>query len=285
MTVAMADPTDVAAREAIASDLGVEPYIVQGDRVSIDRFVAELWREEEQAPAHLLAYAPVDSRVDETGAYADYLTDLLSASIEYVPGDATVDKLVEKTRQDHELVIMDRPDDSARASLFSGAPELMALSCLSVSMLIVHRPCWPLHKLLLVVQGDPSDERATDWTMRLAGPSGASVTAVAVVPPVPPMHHGQGRMERGLAELLVVDTPLGRQMRRVARRLVDRGVEGTLRLRQGSPDWEIRHELVEGQFDLAVIGGASRSGVRRLVLGDLAASLTRIVDRPMLVAR
>jgi hypothetical protein len=51
---------------------------------------------------HLLAYAPVDSRVDEIEAHADYLTNLLSASIEYVPCDATLDRPVEKTRQDRE---------------------------------------------------------------------------------------------------------------------------------------------------------------------------------------
>jgi len=169
--------------------------------------------------------------------------------------------------------------------LFSRSVDEAALSGLSASVLLVRRPSWPLHRILLLIQGEAWDEEATDWTLRLAEPSGASVTALAVVPPVPAMYHGLARMEGGLAELLVTDTPLGREMRQVARRLVDRGVEGTLRLRQGSPEWEIRRELVKGHFDLLVIGGAFRSGVRRLVLGDLAASLARIVDRPVLVAR
>jgi len=34
VTVVMADPSDAAAREAVASDLGVEPCIVRGDQLT-----------------------------------------------------------------------------------------------------------------------------------------------------------------------------------------------------------------------------------------------------------
>jgi len=285
LTVVMADPTDAAAREAIASDLGGDPCVVKGDRTSIDRLVAELWCEEERTCSHLLAYAPAGSRVDEITSYAEYFKDLLGASLDHVPCEATVGTLLEKTRQDCELVIMGRPETVVRGSLFSGALELAALSRLSVSMLIAQRPCWPLRRLLLVIQGEASDEEAMDWTLRLAELSGASVTALAVVPPVPAMYHGLKRMEGGLAELLATDTPLGREMRDVARRLVDKGIEGTLRLRQGSPEWEIRRELVEGQSDLLVIGTASYGRVQRWFVRDLAVSLARFAGRPILVAR
>jgi nucleotide-binding universal stress UspA family protein len=222
--------------------------------------------------------------VDEIRAYAEYLKDLLSASLDHVPREATIDTLAEKTRQDCDLVIMGRPENSLRGSLFSGALEMAALGRLSVSMLIAQQPCWPLHRLLLVIQGEASDEEATAWILRLAELSGASVTALAVVPPIPATYHGLKCMEGGLAELLATDTPLGREMRDMARRLVDRGIEGTLRLRQGSPEWEIRRELVRGQFDILVIGAAPRGGVQRWLVGDLAVSLTR-VDRPILFAR
>ncbi len=99
------------------------------------------------------------------------------------------------------------------------------------------------------------------------------------------MYHGLARMEGGLAELLTTDTALGRQMRRVARQLVEGQVEGALRLRQGAPDWEIRREVVEGQFDLLVIAMAAKDRVRQWALGDLVVSLTCLVDRPILVAK
>jgi nucleotide-binding universal stress UspA family protein len=248
----MADPTDAVAREAIATNLGGEPGIVEGDRISIDRLVAELWREEEQTSSHLLVYAPAGSEEDQLGPYAEYLADLLSASLDYAPRQASLDALLRH------------------------AP---------LPVLIAHRPHWPLQRLLLVIQGETTDEKATDWALRLTRARDASVAALAVVPPVPAMYHGLTRMEGGLAELLTTDTPLGREMRQVARRLVDGNVDGTLLLRQGSPEWEIRRDLVHGQFDLLVIGAAPQDGVRRWFLGDLPVSLTRVVDRPILVAR
>jgi nucleotide-binding universal stress UspA family protein len=98
------------------------------------------------------------------------------------------------------------------------------------------------------------------------------------------MYHGLSRLEGGLPELLTADTPLGRQMRRVAQRLVDSGIEGKLHLRQGAPVWEIRREAVEGGHDLVAVATASQGGLRRLLLGELAISLLRVIDRPVLVA-
>ena len=285
VTVVMADPSDAAAREAVASDLGVEPCIVRGDQMAIDRRVAELWCEEEQMDTHLLTLASPDGGSEQFARYVEYVKGVLGGNLRCVSGEASVATLMDETAQECELVIVGMSGDTGSQGLSSRSFDAIAVSGLSASVLLVRRPSWPLHRILLLIQGEAWDEEATDWTLRLAEPSGASVTALAVVPPVPAMYHGLARMEGGLAQLLVTDTPLGREMRQVARRLVDRGVEGTLRLRQGSPEWEIRRELVKGHFDLLVIGGAFRSGVRRLVLGDLAASLARIVDRPVLVAR
>ena len=285
MTVAMADPTDAAAREAIATDLGIEPCVVQGDRLSIDRLVAELWREEDERDAKLFVLAPAGSRVDEIRSYAEYLNSLLGTSLEFAPVVPSVETMVERTSQDCELVILGKAEDRPREALFSGSLELMVLSRLSVSVLIAQRPCWPLRSVLLVIQGEPSDEDATHWGLRLAGPSSATVTALTVVPPVPGMYHGLSRMERGLAELLTTDTALGGQMRAVARRLVDGHIEGKLLLRQGSPGWEIRRELLRGEYDLVVVAQSRADGLRRWLAGDLAVSLMRVVDRPILVAR
>lgn len=285
VTVAMADPTDTAGREAIASDLGVEPCIVQGDRISIDRLVAELWCKGEQPGSQMLAYAPAGCYVDEISLYAEYVSNLLGASLNHAPQEAGIDALTEWTGEGCELLILGKPEKSFCQTLFSWSLELMALSRLSVSMLIAQRPSWPLQRVLLVIKGDASDGQAMDWTLRLAEPSGARVTALAVAPPVPAMYHGLSRMESGLAGLLATDSPLGRQMRRVARRLVDQSVEGTLLLRQGSPEWEIRRELANGHYDLLVVAMSPGDGVRRWLLGDLAVGLTRVVDRPILVAR
>jgi len=285
MTVAMADPTDKAGLEAVTSELGIEPYVVQGDRTSIDQLLAQLWCKKGRKSPHLLAYAPTGDRLNETRLYAEYIGDLLNASIEYVPGETPLDALVEKARDNYELVITGRSDKLFCQRLLSGLTGRRVEDRLPVSLLIARRPLQPFQRVLLVIQGITSDSEATDWTLRLAGPSGASVTALAVVPPVPAMYHGLTRMEKGLAELLTTDTILGRQMRQVAQQLVNGQIEGTLRLRQGSPEWGIRREIAEGRFDLLIIAAASQDRMQRLPISDLVISLMHTVNRSVLVTK
>jgi nucleotide-binding universal stress UspA family protein len=281
----MADPTDAVALEAVSSELGSDPYVVQGDRMSIDRLLAQLWSEEGRESPHILVSAPSVSQDSEVSSYAEYVAALLNTSLHYLPGGASLDTLVEEASHDCELVIIEKSSGSHSKRLFSRLADRAAIDRLPASLLIAQRPKQPMRKALLVIQGNASDYEATNWVLRLAVRSGASVTALAVVPPVPAMYHGLARMEGGLAELLTTDTALGRQMRRVARQLVEGQVEGALRLRQGAPDWEIRREVVEGQFDLLVIAMAAKDRVRQWALGDLVVSLTCLVDRPILVAK
>lgn len=261
------------------------PYVAQDDRMIIDRLLTQLWRTIEPPSTHLLAYAPNRSHADEMRSYADYVGGLLNASLDYAPENTTLDTLTEEAGYGYDLIMLGRPDESLIEHLFSGAGAGRTVNRLPVSLLIAHQPRRPLRKLLLVIQGDASDHKATDWALRLAGPSGASVTVLAVVPPVPAMYHDLAWMESGLAELLTTDTRLGHRMRQMARRLVNDEIEGTLRLRQGSPNWEIRREAIEGRYDLIAVAAAPQEGLGRWLLGDLATSLLHIVDRPLLMAR
>jgi hypothetical protein len=125
----------------------------------------------------------------------------------------------------------------------------------------------------------------------LARRSGSAVTILAVVPPVPPTVGQSSSTQQGLPELLSADTPLGWQIHRATRQLVNWEVEGSLRLRQGPPDWQIRREIAEGDYDLIV--AAAGICPRRLhwrsraPLGlgqDLIGHILCGADRPVLVA-
>jgi nucleotide-binding universal stress UspA family protein len=155
----------------------------------------------------------------------------------------------------------------------------------SPSCLVAQRPRWPLQQILLVIQGGEADEAAVDWTVRLARESGATVTVLVVVPPVPAMYRGLTRMQQGLAAVLAADTPLGEQVRRVARHLVDWEIDATLRLRQGAPDWQIHEEVAEGDYDLLVVAAQPPGRWVRWLRDDLVCRLLHCIDRPVLIAR
>jgi len=126
---------------------------------------------------------------------------------------------------------------------------------------------------------------AVDWVVRLARPSGASVTILAIVPPVPAMYQGMARMRPGLAELLAGDSALGHQMRGAGRRLADWEINSTLRLYQGPPDWVIHRELAEGDYDLVAGTAKQHHYWLRWLLGELVALILREAAQPVLIAK
>ncbi len=290
ITVAMADPDDVTARDAVTAALGAPACVVEGDPVVIDALLAEIWPELLSCSLRLLVCAYASPIVDEVSAFSQALGGLLQAHVSHfspiIGADANCDALAQVTEQSgYNLVIWGEPGQPLVQRLLSGPAYHKATERVPASLLVTRRPRWPLRRLLLIIQGDETDDAALDWVLRLARPSGAEVTLLAVVPPVPAMYNQYARMQQGLDVLLETNTALGRQMRQMARCLVEWEVESTLRLRQGPPDQQIQIEIAQGDYDLVSVAASPSGRWRHWVLGDTVASLLRWGDRPVLIAK
>lgn len=276
ITVMMANPHDAIACERVATALGTRLCVVWGDPAAIDALLAEVWSEQASCILHLLVCVQANPAADEVCAYARAIGGLLGAPVHHFPlgvRDVSLDILVEELKgASYDLIAFSTPSRSL-------------IERLPTSLLIARRPRWPLKRMLLLIRGEESDGVALDWVVRLARPSGATVTVLTVVPPVPAMYQGMARMEQGLPELLATDTVLGQQMRRVARRLVNGGIEGTLRLRQGPPDWAIHQEVTQEDYDLLALATEGRGRWQRWLLGELIGPLLRWADQPVLIAK
>ena len=233
----------------------------------------------------IVACRMADREAGEVVAYAEHVAQHLGVPLAWVPGGSPHAKMTTEDASQVDLLItggLTRGEGTLRASSASlcaadeGAPG---------AILFVRHQRWPLKRILLVVKGQPGDERAAEWSIRLARPSSANITALAVVVPVPAMYAGLSRLDAGLRGVLAADTKLGRSMRRVAHRLVDGNTEGVLRLREGHHGWETRREAVEGQFDLIVMPSACRGRLRVRVLDDPVLSPAWAIDRPILLVR
>jgi nucleotide-binding universal stress UspA family protein len=284
ITVAMADPADESARHALLAALGTTTCVVQADQAAIDSRLSQIWPSAPQVGPVLAVCNAAQTAGTELWAYAQALADALGG----VARQAPTPGLPPSTATDDARPLGD-------VALFDGGqhPWLrLALSALSDkagdaprALLVAEQPRWPVRRILVVLWGDGGDEGAIDWAERIAQPGHSSVTVLVVVPPVPAMYHGCARMEQGLPALLRSATPLGRQARHAARRLVQAGVDCVLRLRQGAPEWEVAREVTAGDYDLVIVTASPSPLWQRWLEDDLVGTLLRCLGRPLLIAR
>jgi len=288
ITVAMANPYDQTACQEIAEALEAELFVVQSDLIAIDEQLAELWPAEAGHTLRFLVCHNDSPSSEQIQAYGRYLGELLNAQLtDYGETDrteTTFEDLIEGAKYDINLVIFGEPCQSLLGKLVTGSIGCKAAEQMPTSILITRCPRWPLRKILLITRGQGLDNVAVDWIIHLAQPSGATVTVLAVQPPLSGTD-SQALAGRGLSDWLTTDTPLGQQLRRIAQQLVNWDIEGKLRFRQGPPDWQIKSEVNEGNYDLIVLAADPDDWWMRRILGRLVGPLLGWADRPVLIAK
>jgi len=287
VTVAVANPNDAQARDAILAALGPESCVVRGDPLAIDAQLAEVWGDAARHRLKLQVCAFADPLPDELWNYAQALGALLGAHLDRMITAGEVNALAKEVgRADCDLIIFGKGSQPLIRRLLSrsiaGGARSTQQSDVPFAVLAAQEPRWPLESILLVLCGESADNVAVDWALRLACPSTAAVTVLAVVPPVPTMYRGLSRMEQTLSSLLNTDTALGWLMHQVTRRLVESKVDGTLRFCQGAPDQQICREMVEGDHDLVILATKPCRWWLRQLKGDPICSLLSWVNRPVL---
>jgi nucleotide-binding universal stress UspA family protein len=288
VTVAMANPDDHEARDAVVTALGLAPYMVRVDPVTIDSLISAVWSDQDCPVLQILVCGSPEQIAGEVADYAQKIGNLLGADIHQLDTATELEVLhAEPERREHDLIIVETHDHPLLQRLLSTrAPDgstMRSKRAAPPAVLVAGRPRWPLGRILLIMWGEAVDEAAIDWMLRLARAARSTVTALAVVPQAPAMY-GQGtRLAQGLPMLLTSNTAMGRRMRQTARHLVEWEIEGMLRLRQGPPDWQIRRELAEGNYDLIVLAVKPRSRWLRWLEGDSPTSLLHWTNRPTLL--
>ncbi len=290
ITVVMADPDDAVARAAVLAALGSASYVVQGDPVAIDTLLAEVWGDESHRCLDLRVCAFPDPVADKVWEYSQSLGELLGAQVRRLNTAGEVNALTQdKWCAECDLVVFGERHHRVIRHLLSrsttGSAAASRQSDVPFAVLVAQGPRWPLRSILLVICGQDPADAAVDWVSLLARQSRSAVTVLAVVPPVPAMYGQRARMDQGLPALLTTETVLGQHLRRVAHHLVDWEIEGTLRLRQGPPDWQIRCEIAKGDYDLIALTARPRQWWLRWLEGDLVGLLLRWTERPVLIAK
>ena len=163
--------------------------------------------------------------------------------------------------------------------------ENQLIKQIPVSLLVARNQQWPLRKILLVLRDSKFDAAAIAWVVQVALKSGASVTTLPLLAPLPPIFDGITLDQRSLVHLLGSTCPLGESLRRVSQYLAEQDIQGTLRLREGSIIEQIRQEVEECDYDLVVIAAGTGCSIMRWIMGELVNPLLSLAEVPVLIAK
>jgi len=287
LTIAIADPDDPAAREAIQSAVRLPATLVKADRLEIDSLIKKCYFNSAAPPLQFFVSQPEGQVNPDHQNYIRSFTQLFHADLAW--GQKTEGKtnpepcLSEEIKQlNKDLLICPSASGSFQQHFAPAPDEKKLFKHCNTSILLIRETRWPIQQILLVLQVDDIDACAEEWAVRVAIASKASLTILPVIPTVPLMY---SEMQQGLSELLDSNCQLGQHLRRVARRLVNWEVSGSFKLRDEPPEWQIRSEISQGDFDLIIIGVEFHNPLRKLFMQDLVFPLSCWTTRPILLAQ
>jgi nucleotide-binding universal stress UspA family protein len=286
-TVAMANPDDLEARQAVSAILGSSTCVVRADGRLIYRLLAELWPGHASRSMSVLAWLSQSASSRGIEEYVSSLAKSIGACLQIHEVNQAESKLCEEMaaeveHQSADLMICAGLTRPFLQRLIRGPLRNEIIDRLPISTLFMEQAEWPVKNILMVLWNEPADEPAVEWTILFARRLGAPVTVLPVGSYVPPLYTGQTAQ---ISSVLTAKSSLGRHVRAVAQRLVDWDVQAYLHMRQGEPCWQVRHEIVERTYDLIVLGAGSRRGLERWLCVDLIATTLHWTQQPILVAK
>jgi len=290
ITVAMADPGDLAARQAVVDSLGPETYVVQANPKEMERMLNELWPSSAEPALHFLSWSSSETIASEVEPYAKLFAQLMDARLTHIKNVDTDQRpreflSAEVERQQPDLVVFHNPVTLLPIWWMPNWIENQLIKQIPVSLLVTRNPSWPLRKILLVLRDSKSDKSAVKWILGIASKCDVAVTVLPLIAPAPPVFAGMNIYHRSLINLLVSTCPLGDTLRQISQTFAERNIQGTLRLREGTIIDQIRQEVEECDYDLAVVAADTQRSIIRWMMGELVNPLLNLVEVPILIAK
>jgi universal stress protein A len=155
-----------------------------------------------------------------------------------------------------------------------------------ISVLVVKREVSSLQQILVCTGGLEIAEPVIRMGASLAKASGAELTLLHVITPVPSMYTGLDEIEETLSELLQTETPTAQHLRRAAEKLSKDNVAAHLKVRQGEVADEILQEIEDSHYDMVIMGASpGHSRVSEWLRGDVTGQVVNHAPCPVLIVR
>lgn len=197
--------------------------------------------------------------------------------------DDVVNRIVKEAENgdyDVVLITVSRLGDQAQTSSIHKA----LLNKLPCCLFVAKNPRATINRILICTGGLQMAEILIQVGAKFAKSFAADVTLFHVAANVPSMYTGLETIEETLIELLETDTPVARHLRKGAEILAENEIEAELKLRHGSPVYEIVREIDLHSHDMVVIGASGADTMlKEWFYSNITQGIVDAVGVPVLV--
>lgn len=286
MTIALACPENREAREKIIQEIKTPVTFVRSSREEIDQLIASCYQESLKRSVSFMIWTSPEKIPEESFSYIHHLSELISADIHWTgkgpEGPLTHRQLVDESKHlKPDLIFCPELtcDRMSRAGFHRSVKRLY--DSVSPGLLTFKQSIWPIRRILLVLQEYDIDSDAVNWAIRLASTAKAHLTILPLLPPVPLMF---ADLQHDAVDLLQSSSRLGKILRTLMQRLRDWEIEGTLKLREEVPEWQVCNECEGTAYDLVIL--STGDGLwKKFTEPDLVSILLDRIAAPLLISK
>jgi nucleotide-binding universal stress UspA family protein len=190
------------------------------------------------------------------------------------------------TKTKYDLVVIGARWTGSTGSEWRPEKTYEVIKSIEPPVLVAIDDCAQLKRILVCTGGKEFIEAALEFTGKLAGPIGASVTLLHVMAEPPAMFADLVQLEEDVGRLLESGSELGLNLSQQKQDMERLGVSTEVRIRHGIVVDQVFAEIQRGGYDMIVTGSSRARGMlRHYIMGDLTRTILNRAVCPVLVAR
>ena len=281
ITIAMACPEDRTACRIVKSLIEAPVFLIQADTDEIDNLLHQLWPQEFNRLKFL--FWSLDENTHQALSFTKRIARSLGAELEQIDSRSYEGDFYE----DLACCLQEWKTDLIVLQAMNPYPMLKKLvkrlrpNSLPDLLILPQAPKSHFHNLLMVTEGRICSEKGVSWALRLSEIDQVNMNILPVLPPTPPCYGSL--LQHDLVAIETGNHPLGKDLRFQAKRLKEKNIKVTCKLRCGDSYDQIREEMNATQPDLIILPAITAKGKVCWESVDIFNILYKYISIPILI--
>lgn len=281
VTIAMACPEDRTACRIVKSLIDAPVFLLQADSDEIVSLLNQLWPQ--KFPNLKFLFLSTDENNTQALVFIKKFARSLGAELEQVDskshdGDFYQDLACCLQQWKTNLIVF---QELKPFQMLRMLEKRIRANNLPDMLILPAAPKMHFHNLLLMTEGKVGSDTGVTWALRLSEIDQVNVNMLPVLPPTPPCYGSS--LQHDLGAIRAGNHPLGKDLRFQSKRLKEKEIKVTCRLRCGDFYDQIREEINSTQPDLIILPAITARGKLEWGFIEALNILYKYINIPILI--